>query len=195
MTGSLLATAAVAFLGTTIDDLIILTALFMACRTSGRPRVSAIIAGQYTGFAAVLGLALLAAAGLQLLPERWVGLLGLVPIGFGVCGLWRLRDSPPHAPPLMAATAPRIAIIVFAGGADNLSVFTPLFRTLHPGGSLLATALFLAMIGLWCGAGALLGTHPAVVAALGRVRHWLIPAVFITVGVLILIASGMADGS
>ncbi|MFF7637506.1 cadmium resistance transporter [Kitasatospora sp. NPDC008050] len=189
MTGSLLATALVAFLGTTIDDLIVLTALFMARSLSGRPHAAAIVAGQYAGFAAVLGLALLAAAGLRILPDRWVGLLGLIPIGFGVCGLWRLRGAPQGTPPAVAATAPRIAIIVFANGADNISVFTPLYRTLHTAGSLLATALFLGLIGLWCATGALLGTHAAVVAGLGRVSHWLIPAVFITVGVLILIAS------
>ncbi|MDH6576807.1 cadmium resistance transporter [Kitasatospora sp. MAP5-34] len=195
MTASLLAAAVLAFLGTTVDDLIVLTALFMARRSRGSPRAVAIIAGQYAGFGAVLGLALLGAAGLRILPDRWVGLLGLVPIGFGVCGLWRLRGDPQHIPPAPASTAPRIAIIVFANGADNISVFTPLFRTLHATGSLLATALFLALIGLWCGVGALLGAHGALVAGLGRVSHWLIPAVFITVGALILILSGTLNAA
>ncbi|GAA1943174.1 cadmium resistance transporter [Kitasatospora viridis] len=195
MTASLLATAVVAFLGTTVDDLIVLAALFLARRTSGSPRAAVIVAGQYAGFAAVLGVALLAATGLRILPDHWVGLLGLVPIGFGVRGLWRLRDSAPGAPPQLATTAPRIAVLVFANGADNISVFTPLFRTLHMTGALLATALFLALIGLWCAAGALLGGHRAVVATLGRVGHWLIPAVFIAVGILILTAGGSLMGA
>jgi cadmium resistance protein CadD (predicted permease) len=190
VTASLLATAVIAFAGTTIDDVIILTALFMARRAGGSPRAVAIIAGQYAGFAVILGVALLAATGLQIVPDRWVGLLGLVPIGFGMCGLWRLRDSDEDLRLLLASTATRIAAITFANGADNISVFTPLFRSLHTAGSLLAAALFLALVGLWCVIGALLGTHRAVVAALGRISHWLVPVVFIAVGALILVTSG-----
>lgn len=190
MTASLLATAVIAFAGTTIDDVIILTALFMARRAGGSPRAVAIIAGQFAGFAVILGVALLAATGLRIVPDRWVGLLGLVPIGFGMCGLWRLRGSDEDSRPPLASTATRIAAITFANGADNISVFTPLFRTLHTAGSLLAAALFLMLVGLWCVIGALLGTHSAVVAALGRISHWLVPVVFIAVGGLILLSSG-----
>lgn len=196
MTASLLATAVVAFAGTTIDDVLILTALFMARRTTGRPRAGTIIAGQYAGFAMILVLSLAAATGLQVVPDRWVGLLGLVPIGFGVWGLWRLRgrDDDDRSP--LAATTGRIAMITFANGADNISVFTPLFRRLHLAGALPATALFLVLVAVWCAAGALLGGHKAVVATLGRVAHWLVPVVFIAVGVLILLTSGTftADG-
>lgn len=186
----MLAAAALAFAGTTIDDLVILTALFMARRTGGIPPARVIIAGQYAGFAAILAIALAAAAGLQIVPDRWVGLLGLVPIGFGLWELWRLRGTGETPRPPLASTTTRIATITFANGADNISVFTPLFRTLHAAGSLLATALFLALIALWCAAGALLGSRAAVVATLGRITHWLVPTVFITVGVLILITSG-----
>lgn len=79
----------VAFLGTTIDDLIILTAPFMARRTSGPPGAWTIIAGQYAGFVAIPAASLLAATGLQIVPDRWVGLLGRVPIGFGAWGSHR----------------------------------------------------------------------------------------------------------
>jgi cadmium resistance protein CadD (predicted permease) len=190
VTASLLATAMAAFAGTTVDDLLILAALFLSRRTSGSPRAIAIIGGQYAGFAAILGVALLAATGLRIVPDRWVGLLGLVPIGFGVWGLWRLRGSDAESRPVLASTGTRIAAITFANGADNISVFTPLFRRLHPAGALLATALFLALVGIWCGIGALLASHRAAVPTLGRVSHWLVPAVFIAVGVLILITSG-----
>lgn len=119
-----------------------------ARRPTGQPRAGAIVAGQYAGFAATLALALGAATGLQMVPDRWVGLLGLVPIAFGVWGLWRLRGSDEDARPPLAATAWRIAAVTFANGADNISVFTPLFRTLHTAGALLATGLFLALVGV-----------------------------------------------
>jgi len=189
VTTSLLVTAVVAFIGTTVDDVIILTALFVAHRKGNGPRPVAIVAGQYLGFAVILGAALLAAAGLQIVPDRWVGLLGLIPIGFGLWGLRHARLSGAARPPL-AATTGRIAALTVANGADNISVFTPLFRSLHLTGSLLVTGLFLVLVGVWCAAGALLGTHRLVVAALGRISHWLVPLVFIGIGVLILVTSG-----
>jgi cadmium resistance protein CadD (predicted permease) len=187
MSVSALVTAVVAFLGTTVDDVIILTALFVARRGGGVPRARSIIGGQYLGFGGILAIALLAAAGLRIVPDRWVGLLGLVPIGFGVWGLWRAGGE--SRPPL-AGTFGRVAAVTFANGADNISVFTPLFRTLHVAGSLVATGLFLVLIGVWCGLGALLGSHRGLVAALDRIGHWLVPVVFICVGVLIVITSG-----
>lgn len=190
MTASLLATAAVAFAGTTIDDLVILAALFVARRVDRRPAAWVIVTGQYAGFVPLLAIALLAATGLRIVPDRWVGLLGLVPIGFGVWGLWRLRGNDPTTRPPLAGTVPRIAAITFANGADNISVFTPLFRTLHTTGSLLATALFLVLIAVWCAAAALLGSHHRVVATLGRTSHWLVPTVFVAVGLSILITTG-----
>jgi cadmium resistance protein CadD (predicted permease) len=190
MSASLLVTAVVAFLGTTIDDVIILTALFVARGSGGVPRARSIIGGQYLGFGAILAVALLAAAGLRIVPDRWVGLLGLVPIGFGVWGLWRLRGGDEESRPPLAGTLGRVATVTFANGADNIGVFTPLFRSLHLAGSLVATGLFLVLIGVWCGVGALLGSHRGLVAALGRIGHWLVPVVFIGVGVLILITSG-----
>jgi cadmium resistance protein CadD (predicted permease) len=89
VTGSLFVAAVLVFAGATVDDLVILMALFVARRTSGRPHAGSIVLGQYAGFAAILGVALLAAAGLRIVADRWVGLLGLIPIGFGVRELWQ----------------------------------------------------------------------------------------------------------
>ncbi|MFI7190007.1 cadmium resistance transporter [Nocardia nova] len=190
MTSSLFVAAFVAFAATTVDDLIVVTALFTQGRASGLPRPAAIIIGQYVGFAALVGISLAASAGLQAIPDRWVGLLGLVPVAFGLRGLWQLRGSNGAAHPALATTATGIAALTFANGADNIGVFTPLFRSLSLVGALLTSVGFLVLVGVWCAAGALLGTHRAVVATLGRVSHWLVPMVFIVIGVLILTTTG-----
>jgi len=75
------AAAAGVFAGTNVDDLIVLTVLFLAARASGRPKVWQVWAGQYGGIAALVLVAGLGALGLTLVPDRWVGLLGLVPLG------------------------------------------------------------------------------------------------------------------
>jgi cadmium resistance protein CadD (predicted permease) len=190
VTASQLAAAVAAFAGTTVDDLVLLAALFMVRRTTGSPRALVIIAGQYAGTAAILAIALAAAAGLRIVPDQWVGLLGLVPIAVGAWGLWRLRGTSGTSRPPLASTLTGIATVTFANGADTISVFTPLFRTIHTAGSLLAAALFLALTAVWCAVGALLGSRLAAVASLGRITQWLVPAVFIAAGLLILITGG-----
>lgn len=167
MTAALLVAALVAFAATTVDDLVIVTALFTAGCTAGRPSRGTIITDQYGGFGAIVGVSLAAAAGLRVIPDRWIGLLGLVPIAYGIFGLWQLwRSDDENSRPAIASTATGIATVTFTNGADNISVFTPLFRSLHPTGAIVTAVAFLAMVGVWCGLGAVLGSHHAVIANL-----------------------------
>ena len=53
------------------------------------------------------------------------------------------------------------------------------------------TVLFLVLVAVWCAAGRLIGTHKAVTETLERVEHWLVPVVFIGLGLFILIDSGV----
>jgi cadmium resistance protein CadD (predicted permease) len=87
MAVSVLVTAIVAFAGTAVDDMVILAALFFARGATGRPLAVSIVVGQYLGFIAIVAAAGLAAGGLLILPDRWIGLLGLVPIA-SVCGAY-----------------------------------------------------------------------------------------------------------
>jgi cadmium resistance protein CadD (predicted permease) len=118
-------------------------------------------------------------------------LLGLVPIGLGIWGLWRLGRNQGEGRAALATTVSGIAAITFADGADNIGVFTPLFRTMSMSGSVLTTVLFLVLTGVLCAVGATLGGHRTVVALLGRVASWLVPVVFIAVGAMILVSSGI----
>jgi cadmium resistance protein CadD (predicted permease) len=81
------AAAAGMFAGTNVDDMIVLTVLFLSSRASGSPRLWQIWAGQYAGIAVLVLVSLVAAVGLTLVPDEWVGLLGFVPFAFGGQGL------------------------------------------------------------------------------------------------------------
>jgi len=106
------ATAVALFAVTNVDDLVVLTLLSASSRASGRPRRWEIWAGQYLGFAVLVGLSLAAGRGLSLVPTRWLWLLALIPLTVGVVTLVaairqaRRSDhpSPPPAPGL-----PRVA--------------------------------------------------------------------------------------
>ncbi len=72
-----------------------LTVLFLSSRATGRPRRWQIWAGQSLGIATLVAVSVVAALGLTIVPDQWVGLLGLVPFGLGVRGLLRAQDPDP----------------------------------------------------------------------------------------------------
>jgi len=179
------------FAGTNIDDLVVLTALFLAARTQGKPRPWQIVTGQYLGFLALVAASVAAAAGLLIVPDRWVGLLGLVPLGLGIRGLFYARSHNGDDAVPIASSLLGVASVTIANGADDISVYTPLFRTLGLGQTLLTVTVFLVLLALWCATGALLGAHKKVIDALKKRGHLLVPIVFIAVGSWILIDSGV----
>jgi cadmium resistance transport/sequestration family protein len=193
--GDLLGTAGAAaavFVGTDVDDLVVLTLLFLTARATGRPRPWQIWAGQYAGIAVLVLISALAALGLTLIPDRWVGLLGVVPIALGARGLIGAFRGDDEDEPPVAAGALSVAGVTIANGADNIAVYTPLFRTLGLGDSLLVGASFAALVAVWCVAASWLGSHRRVTALVERYGHWVVPLVFIAIGVVIVIESGVA---
>lgn len=181
--------AALVFAATNIDDIVVLTVLFVAARGTGRPRRRHIVAGQYLGIGALVTAAVVAAAGLLVVPDPWTGLLGLLPIGLGVRALLARSDS--DQPPAVVGSLLGVAGVTIANGADNIAVYVPVFRSLDPPTGLVYLLVFAALVAVWCGAAALLGGHPRVVALVGRVGHWLVPVIFVGIGVVILVTSGV----
>ena len=183
--GHALAAAGI-FIGTDVDDLIVLTVLFLAARAAHRPAWK-IWAGQYAGIAVLVAVSLLAALGLTLIPDRWVPLLGLVPLGLGLWGLiGAVRGRDDDEPPPAAAGVLPVAAITIANGADNIAVYTPVFRTWDPASLLVLLIVFAVLVALWCAAAAALGSHHRVIAVVERYGHWLVPLVFIAIGTVIL---------
>jgi cadmium resistance transport/sequestration family protein len=189
-----IAAAAGVFAGTNVDDLVVLTVLFLSSRATGRPKQWQIWAGQYAGIAILIAVSAVAAAGLTVVPDKWVGLLGLLPFGLGVSALIRAVRSratgqPPDTP--VAATGLAVAGVTIANGADNISVYTPMFRTIGVGNSLQTVVVFAALVAVWCLAGSWLASHRKVITVVERYGHWIVPAVFMVIGAAIVIESGV----
>lgn len=165
------------------------TPLRLAC-----PRRWQIWAGQYAGIAVLVLVSVVAALGLTLVPDVWVGLLGLIPVAFGVKGLVgaiRTRTDGGDAPPAVASGLVSVAMVTIANGADNISVYTPVFRSIGAGPSAVTLIVFAIGVAVWCLAGSWLGSHTKVIEIVERYGQWLVPAVFITIGSLIVIESGV----
>ena len=183
------ATAVALFAGTNADDVVVLAILSASSRVAGRPRRWEIWAGQYTGFAILAGLSVAAGRGLALIPERWLWLLALIPIAVGGASLAAAiralrrgdRPGPPAAGGLLG-----VATLTIVNGADNLAAYTPFFATTGTAQVTVTLAVFAACVALWCLAGGLLARHERVTTAIGRYGHWILPAVFILVGLYVL---------
>jgi cadmium resistance protein CadD (predicted permease) len=190
--------AAALFAVTNIDDILVL-ALFFG-QGAGRPHTTrTIMAGQYLGFAGILAVAVAAAFGASLLPERAIPYLGLVPLALGVKAavqVWRHRrddeeetEARPGGP-----RALEVAAVTFANGGDNIGVYVPVFATTGFGGTAVFAAVFLLLIAVWVLAGRYLATRPVIARALSRWGHLLLPVVLIGIGLLVLIGGGAFGG-
>nr|WP_211161184.1 cadmium resistance transporter [Microcella alkalica] len=182
------------FAATNIDDIVVLTVLFLAS-TRGGPRPWQIVLGQYLGFSTLVAISVVAALGLTIVPDQWVGFLGMIPLVIGVIGLVRAlrkgRDDDEAESALKAVGLLGVAGITIANGADNISLYTPVFRTISPTDTAITIAVFLVLVAVWCLLGRAIGTNRSITEMLERIEHWLVPAVFIGLGLFILIESGV----
>lgn len=189
-----IASAAGMFAGTNIDDIIVLTVLFLTSRASQTPKAWQIWAGQYAGIAVLVLASVITALGLTIIPDDWGGLLGLVPFGLGVRSLVlaiKARNRGEDRSPAVATGLVSVAGVTIANGADNVSVYTPVFRTIGTGPTLVTIAIFAVGVAVWCVAGSLLSSHKKVIDIVERYGQWIVPAVFMVIGALIITESGV----
>lgn len=182
-------TAIVAFAATNIDDIFILM-LFFADK---RLRRSQIVAGQYLGFACLVALSLVGYFVRLVLPEEWIGLLGILPIIIGIRKLWELRRGPSEEAHLEKPSSHAVfmvAAVTFANGGDNLGIYTPLFASSAPLELAIMLLVFFLLVALWCVLGHYLSKHPAVYKVLDRYGHLIVPFVLVGLGFYIMIESG-----
>jgi cadmium resistance protein CadD (predicted permease) len=186
-------TAAVLFAATNIDDIVVLTVLSISASATGRPRPWHIWAGQYLGFAVLIGVSLAAAAGLALVPLHRLWLLGLLPLGLGLYKLAvaiRAHRAGQQASPAAVTGLIGVMGLTIVNGGDNLSVYIPVFRTSSAAEIAVIIAVFLVGVALYCQASMLFAGHRAVIQAVQRWGEWIVPVVFILIGFYIFYKTG-----
>ena len=182
------------FAVTNVDDIVVLTALFATTSRGGASRRQVVV-GQYVGMTVIVAVSAVAARGLFAVPERYVGLVGLIPIALGVLGLrrawWGTRSDDAAASAVPVRGILGVAGITLANGADNVSVYTPLFRQTGFGALGVFALVSLVLVAVWCVAGSQLAGRRPVIAVVDSVGHWLVPLVFILIGAVIVLSSGL----
>ncbi len=187
-------TAVGLFAGTNIDDMMVLTVLSASSRATGRPRRWEIWAGQYTGIAILVAVSLAAGRGLALIPQGRLWLLGLIPLTLGIYKLAsaiRARRRGEHPPaPVARRRCLGVAGLTVANGGDNVAAYTPVFATISAAATAVTIAVFAAGVAVWCLAGSWLVSHHRVTETIQRRGHWIIPVVYILIGLYIFQKEG-----
>lgn len=178
---------------TALDLLIILTVLF--CNFPQKK--SQIIWGQILGSLGLLLVSLIFALILGVVPNQWLlGFLGLIPIGFGLRYLIKGDDDEEELKEKLEQRKGKsllitVSLISFAScGADNIGLFTPFFISLKSNQIVLATVTFVLNILLLGVLGQFIAKIPHLHEILEKYSRWVLGAVFIGIGVMVLFEAG-----
>jgi cadmium resistance protein CadD (predicted permease) len=195
--GPLLGVTAGSFVSTNVDNLSLTSAQLAAARP-GRAR--SIVKGQLGAATLVVVLAALCGTALLGVPTSSVGLLGLVPITFGLRELvrWgrehRIGVNDPTERWPLAGGFITSALVTIGASADNLAVYIPLFRRVTVVGGLLAAAELIVLDLLLCACAVGAGRHPRVVRGIARGGPVARPLLYLAIGVVVLVRAGTFSG-
>ena len=176
-------TAALSFVATNLDDIVVLMLLFSVVRNARN-----VMAGQFLGVGILTAASMLGAAGLGFLPSAYLHWLGLVPFLLGLHS-WLSRNKAEAEENQVSAgkgSILSVALLTVANGGDNIGVWLPLFAGYSVSQRVAAVAVFAVMTGLWCILGRCLSTLPGVAGFLERYGSVLVPWVLMLLGLYIL---------
>jgi cadmium resistance protein CadD (predicted permease) len=188
-----LATATAMFASTNIDNGVALIVLTIASHATGVPRRWQIWVGQYLGTVLIVVMSALGALGLSVVPVKWAGLLGVVPLSLGILLLVKARRHHRPSPPV-ATGVWSVAGVAVANGGDNISVYTPAFRIMGLGNVTLTVTVFAVLTAALLLAGMLLISQHRMVEVLRYRSGWIVPFGYIVLGVYIVDRSGLLLG-
>lgn len=195
---STLAIAIAAFASTNIDDLLLLSSLFI----DSEFRTTSVIVGQFLGMSVLVLISILAALFTIAIPREWIGLLGFAPLFLGTNRLWKLLNRRPEKSQTKSNGRDFVGkeqvkfawvrsevllatLLTVANGGDNLSVYIPLFSVQRASIPFYAL-VFALMTALWCLFGYCLTRHRIPRDRLKRYGRFVIPFILIGIGLNIL---------
>ena len=179
--------AVVAFISTNIDDMFI-DMLFFAQAKNSRDN-HAIFAGKYLGTGLIVAVSCVGAYGLQVIAGKYLWLLGFVPMALGIKEIIadiKGDDDDGDSMNFSKGLAVNTAVVTIANSADNIGVYIPLFAGFNGVQMIIMAVVFAVMTGLWCLLAQRLTKLPAVDAVLNRYKKVIVPAVYILLGLYII---------
>ncbi|MBW4687924.1 MAG: cadmium resistance transporter [Komarekiella atlantica HA4396-MV6] len=193
---------------TTFDDNLYLTAFFGKVNHTFRPKH--IIIGEFVGFTALVMASLPGFLGGLVLPEAWIGLLGILPIMIGISHLMNRgkeedtlqavsaftnsAKSKRHKKSLLAILKDRqtyrVSAVTIANGGNNIGIYVPLFASSNVPSLAVIVCVCYSAIGLWCFVSYNLTRNPVMASVMTRYGRKVFPFVLIYLGLSIIVKSG-----
>jgi cadmium resistance protein CadD (predicted permease) len=206
--GTLIIGISAAF-ATTFDDNIYLSAFFGKVNHVFRPKH--IILGEFVGFTALVIASLPGFFGGLVLPEAWVGLLGILPILIGISHLLSRENGedtvqnvsvdfgssvkPKRQKKSLWATLRdpqtyRVSAVTIANGGNNIGIYIPLFASSNLPSLGVILCVCYTTVGLWCFLSYNLTRNPLMAPVLARFGQKIFPFVLMWLGFSIMMKSG-----
>lgn len=210
MLGTIFTAMAVAF-ATTFDDNLYLTMFFGRTTRHFRPRH--VVIGEFVGFTCLVTISMVGFFGGLVISEKWIGLLGLLPVLIGINNLINPEEDEGTVQTVSAGFLPltqfrrshslidtlrdpqtyRVSAVTISNGGNNVGIYIPLFAssTLPTLGVTLLVCY--CAIGLWCFVSYNLTRQPAVTFVMTRYASKVFPFVLIWLGLSIIFENGTQE--
>lgn len=214
---STILTALVAFISTNIDDIFVLI-LFFSQRNKNT-KIYHIVLGQYLGIGLLTIISIIGALGISIISEKYIGLLGLIPIFLGVKEyldykrntieieegitnkeieaytnkeIIENKEKPiiSFFKRLINPSVIKVAGVTLANGGDNIGIYVPIFSGVSLLNILVILIIFIMLTAIWCFIAFKLVEYPFINRNIEKYKHIFVPIIFIGLGVFILIQSG-----
>ncbi len=169
------------FAVTNIDDVVLLT-LFFAQRVPTRN----IVLGQSLGFAGIVALSLVGYWAAVSIPGGLFRFLGLLPLAIGIKQLVQARRIEWKSDSRRAGVL-SIAAVTLANGGDNMGVYVPFFAINHAHVGVIVV-VYAVLVVVWILSGKWMGKHALVLRSVDRYGRFVVPLVFVGLGIYVLVA-------
>ena len=186
----LILTSIIAFATTNIDDIFILMLFFANKNYKHRD----VIIGQFLGISILIAISFISSFIGLLFKQEYIGLLGLLPVYFGIRSLNGLvKQKKKKEKTLINETGGNkifsVALVTIANGGDNIGIYIPLFATLLLPQKIVMIVIFFIMVAIWCIAAKYFSKHPLIAKTIEKLGHIITPVVLILLGIYILYQS------
>ncbi len=191
---------------TTFDDNVYLTAFFGKVNRHFRPKH--VVVGEFLGFTALVLASLPGFFGGLVIPEIWIGWLGILPIIIGISNLMSQEDNEviqdvsldmtpdkPQRPnkslwaTLRDRQTYRVSAVTIANGGNNIGIYVPLFATSTINSIGIILTICYLTVGVWCFLSYHMTSNPLMAPLLARYGRKIFPLVLIWLGFSIIMKS------
>jgi len=186
---TIIAVTSGAFIGTNLDNLILLVALYSRYRNHSRT----VTAGYISGMLLIGVISFIIGFGGGFIPISYLGFLGVVPIFMGVIALLQLFRSKQEEVDSSFARENSLKTIFMAvlitqlsNGADSIITFSVFLADSTPSTDYLIVLTFLAMILVFTWVASYALTHRRLSDILDRYGRYVTPFILILVGLYII---------